>query len=111
MPATRSILVIGATGAQGGSVASHLLSGGKFHVRCLTRNPASDRAVALRSAGAEIVRGDLDDPITLRAAMAGCYGVFGVTNFWEHFQREQQHGRNLIEAVAAAGIAHFVFSA
>jgi uncharacterized protein YbjT (DUF2867 family) len=57
-----TILVTGATGAQGGSVARHLLGRGGYTVRCLTRNPDSEKAGALQQAGAEIVRGDLDDP-------------------------------------------------
>jgi uncharacterized protein YbjT (DUF2867 family) len=105
-----TILVTGATGAQGGSVARHLLQQGNFNVRCLTRNPASEAALALQSKGAEIVKGDLSDKDTLSAAMEGCYGVFGVTNFWEHFGGEQQHGLNLVDAVEAANIEHFVFS-
>jgi uncharacterized protein YbjT (DUF2867 family) len=36
--------------------------------------------------------------------------VFGVTNFWEHFEKEHQHGRNLVEAVADSGVDWFVFS-
>jgi uncharacterized protein YbjT (DUF2867 family) len=106
----KTILVTGATGAQGGGVIRHLLKGGKFKVRCLTRKPESDRARALAQAGAEIVRGDLDDPESLQAAMKGCYGVFGVTNFWEHFEKESFHGKNLIDAVKETGIEHFVFS-
>lgn len=104
------ILVTGATGAQGGGVARHLLRGGAYRVRCLTRNASSASAVALREAGAELVEGDLDDPASLAAALAGCHGAFGVTNFWEHFGKELAQGRNLVAAVKAAGIAHFVFS-
>jgi uncharacterized protein YbjT (DUF2867 family) len=104
------ILVTGATGAQGGSVARHLLARGRFAVRALTRNPDSPAAKALRDAGAEIVRGDLDDREALRAAVEGCYGVFGLTNFWEHFHAEERHGANLIEAVAASDVQHFVMS-
>jgi len=104
------ILVVGATGAQGGSVARHLLGRGHFAVRALSRKPDSSAAQALRKAGAEIVRGDLDDPISLEDALAGCHGVFGVTNFWEHFDREYGQGKNLVDAVAEAEIAHFVFS-
>jgi uncharacterized protein YbjT (DUF2867 family) len=106
----RTILVIGATGAQGGSVARRLLARGKFGVRCLTRHPDSDMAAALRKAGADVVRGDLDAPETLHPALKGCYGVYGVTNFWEHFEKEYDQGKNLIDAVAKAGITHFVFS-
>ena len=104
------ILVTGATGAQGGGVVRHLLTRKRFAVRALTRNPRSERARELAAAGVEVVRGDLADPATLGPALAGCHGVFGVTNFWEHFEGEYEHGKNLVEAVAAAGIRHFVFS-
>ncbi len=110
MSPDKTILVIGATGAQGGSVANHLLARGTFAVRALTRNPDSDSAQKLRILGAEVVRGTLDDRATLRAALKGVYGVFGVTSYWEHFDREPEHGRNLINAVAGADVEHFVFS-
>jgi uncharacterized protein YbjT (DUF2867 family) len=104
------ILVTGATGAQGGSVARHLLARGRFAVRALTRDPRSEAAQELRAAGAEVVRGDLGDRDSLVAAMLDCHGVFGLTNFWEHFEREREHGENLIEGVAASGVRHFVMS-
>ena len=111
MPDTRTILVTGATGAQGGSVARHLLGKGGFAVHCLTRNPDSEKAAALQQAGAEMVRGDLDDPASLRSALDGCQAVFGVTNYWEHFNKEYAQGKNLVDAVAATNsVEHFVFS-
>jgi uncharacterized protein YbjT (DUF2867 family) len=106
----KTILVTGATGAQGGSVASHLLAGGRHGVRCLTRKPQSERAAALRRAGADVVQGDLEDIDSLKAAVKGCHGVFGVTNYWEHYGREYPQGKNLVDAVAASGIEHFVLS-
>jgi uncharacterized protein YbjT (DUF2867 family) len=106
----KTILVFGATGAQGGSVARALLSRGKFAVRALTRKTDSPAANALRDLGAEIVQGDLDDPASLAAALEGVYGVFGVTNFWEHFGKEAEQGRNLVKAVADANVQHFIFS-
>lgn len=102
------ILVTGATGAQGGSVARMLLKQKKFAVRILTRNPQSTRARVLQRAGAEVFRGDMDNVESLINAMEGCYGVFGVTNFWEHFAKEYQQGINLVDAAGAAGIRHFV---
>lgn len=104
------VLVVGATGAQGGSVARHLLARGRYAVRALTRDPDSEKAQSLRDLGAAVVRGELSDPGSLREAMAGCYGVYGVTNFWEHFDNEYEHGINLIDAVADSAIGHFVFS-
>src|SRR5688500_18323400 len=106
----KTILVIGATGAQGGGVARHLLARGEFAVRALTRNTGSESAQKLRELGAEVVQGTLDDRASLRAAMKDVYGVFGVTSYWEHFQKEVEQGRNLIIAVAGASVEHFVFS-
>lgn len=105
-----TIAVFGATGAQGGSVARALLSRGVFNVRALTRKTDSPAANALRDLGAEVVQADLDDPASLAAALNGVYGVFGVTNFWEHFDKEGPQGRNLVEAVANANVKHFIFS-
>jgi uncharacterized protein YbjT (DUF2867 family) len=102
------ILVTGATGAQGGSVARSLLSAGQFAVRILTRNASSPKAAELQQAGAEVVEGDMDNKDSLIKAMQGCYGVFGVTNFWEHYEKEYQQGKNLIEAVKESNISHFV---
>ncbi len=110
MEAKKTILVTGATGAQGGGVARHLLARGRFNVRALTRRPDCEEARALRQAGAQIVQGDLEDLDSIRAALTGCYGCFGVTNFWEHFEKEYGLGKNLADAVKRSDVEHFVFS-
>jgi uncharacterized protein YbjT (DUF2867 family) len=110
MEQKKIILVTGATGAQGGSVARFLLEEGKFAVRCLTRNPTSGEAIELAQAGAEIIQGSFDDMDSLLYAMQNVYGVFGVTNYWEHFEKELQHGKNLVNAVAASNIDYFIYS-
>jgi uncharacterized protein YbjT (DUF2867 family) len=104
----RIILVVGATGAQGGSVAYALLKQGVYDVRIMTRDTSSAKAIALERAGAEVVYGDLDKIETLSEAMQDCYGVFGITNFWEHFGKEFFQGRNLLDAAKAAKISHLV---
>ncbi|NLR80586.1 NmrA/HSCARG family protein [Chitinophaga eiseniae] len=104
------ILVTGATGAQGSSVARALLAQEKFTVRCLTRDITSDKAQVLKELGATLVAGDLADKASLLPAMEDCYAVFGVTSFWEHFEEENQHGKNLVDAVKQSGIRHFIFS-
>jgi uncharacterized protein YbjT (DUF2867 family) len=110
----KTIAVVGATGAQGGSLARAILANpnGDFRVRALTRNPDSDAARALAQAGAEVVRADLDDLDSLKAAFSGAYGAFCVTNFWEHFsaEKEQGHVRNMAEAARAAGVQHVIWS-
>ncbi len=108
MATKKTILVTGATGAQGGSVARALLHQGQYQVRILTRNPGSEKAAALGQMGAENFAGDFSNRESLLAAVQGCYGVFGLTNFWEHFEKEYELGVNLIDAVSAAGVQHFV---
>ncbi|MDZ4376014.1 MAG: NmrA family NAD(P)-binding protein [Phenylobacterium sp.] len=71
------VLVFGATGQQGGSVARALLKAGRA-VRILVRNPAAPAAEALREAGAEVFQGDFEDPASIRRAIKGADGVFSV---------------------------------
>ena len=106
----KNIVVFGATGAQGGSVARHLLARKQYAVRAFTRNASSPAAQALRELGAEIVEGNLDDKTSIRKALDGVYGVFGVTNFWEHFAKEEEQGRNMIRAIAGSDVEHLVYS-
>lgn len=91
------VLVTGATGLQGGSVARALRAAG-HEVVALTRRPESDAGAALRELGAVVVRGDLGDAAATREAVAGVDAVFGLTNYWEHFAREVDHGKNLVDA-------------
>lgn len=75
------VLVTGATGRQGGAVAEHLIAAG-LPVRALVRDPSKPRANELAEKGADLVRGDLDDPASLERALEGAYGVFSVQNFF-----------------------------
>jgi uncharacterized protein YbjT (DUF2867 family) len=104
------ILVSGATGLQGGAVARHLLKRGKSEVCCLTRRPDSEAAKTFKQLGADVVKADFDDPSSVKLALRGCTAVFGVTNFWEAFQREYEQGINLIDAASDAEVAHLVLS-
>ncbi|GAB1522388.1 hypothetical protein RhiTH_005503 [Rhizoctonia solani] len=105
------IAVCGATGFQGGSTIKHLLRDGRFAVRGLTRKPDSANAKALSTLGVEVVRGDFDDVDSLISAFRGCYGVFGVTDYFEAFDKEAQQGINIVDAAKAAGVEHLVLSA
>lgn len=80
------IVVVGATGNQGGSVARRFLEAG-FLVRGLTRNVSSPAATALASSSVEMVKADLDDPDSLKKAFRGANVIFSVTNYWEPFFR------------------------
>lgn len=81
------VVVVGATGNQGGSVARRFLREGpdRFRVRGLTRDPGSGPARELAALGAEVVRADLDDAESLVPAFAGASVIFSVTNYWEPF--------------------------
>src|ERR671914_468939 len=114
MPEKKIIAVVGATGAQGGGLVRAILAdrSGTFAARAITRNPDSDKAQALRNAGAEVVQGDTDDQASIERAFEGAYGAFCVTNFWEHFspERELAQARNMAQAAKNAGIQHAIWS-
>jgi uncharacterized protein YbjT (DUF2867 family) len=114
MPDKKIIAVIGATGAQGGGVVRAILAdrSGSFAARAITRNPNSEKAQALRAAGAEVVAADADKPETLGRAFGGAYGAFVLTNFWEHFsaEREVTQARNMAKAAKDAGLQHVIWS-
>ncbi|GIH20033.1 NmrA/HSCARG family protein [Rugosimonospora africana] len=108
------ILVTGATGKQGGATARRLLAAGRA-VRALVRDPSAPAAAALEAAGAQLVRGDFDDPASLQPALDGAVAVFAIppsafgpagpdTNL------EVARGRALIDAAATTGIQQVVLS-
>src|SRR6266404_5266302 len=107
---SRTILITGVTGNQGGAVAQ-ALQGSGFRLRGLTRKPESERAAALARHGVDVVKGDLDDEATLRRALAGAWGVFGVQNAGEAgVEREEAQGKRLATLAREAGVEHFVYT-
>src|SRR5579871_1304856 len=110
MTSDRTILITGVTGKQGGAVAE-ALKGRGFHLRDLTRRPDSDIAAALVRDGIDVVKGDLDDESSLRRALAGAWGVFGVQNAGETgAEREEAQGKRLATLAREAGIEHYVYT-
>jgi uncharacterized protein YbjT (DUF2867 family) len=101
-------LVTGATGKQGGAVADAMLARGQ-RVRALVRDASTARAHLLARQGAEIVVGDLDDPATIHAAMAGVMRLFSVQTMTPGDPAgEVRHAENVMSAARAAGIRHIV---
>lgn len=107
------VLVFGATGQQGGSVARALLRAGR-PVRAFVRNPAAPQAVALREAGAELAQGSFDDAESVRAATRGAYGVFSVQpsspGGTVTDDDEVRYGLTVASLAADAGVRHLVYS-
>lgn len=102
-----TILVVGATGQQGGGVINALLASGStdLKIRALTRNPASSAAQALSKRGIEPVKGNLLDRQSLAKALTGCDAAYLVTDFRgpEDIDGELKQGRQFVDAAAEAG--------
>jgi uncharacterized protein YbjT (DUF2867 family) len=108
------IAVVGSTGSQGGGLVHAILDdpNGGFAVRAITRDPNKDKAKALAAKGAQVVSADLDNVHSLTKAFEGAYGVYAVTNFWEHFsgEKEKAQAKNIADAARAAGVKHVIWS-
>src|SRR6201997_1308372 len=105
------ITVIGATGQQGGAVIDALLKH-RIPIRAVTRNPNGDKARALVQRGVEVVRADLEDVDSVRAAFDGAAAAFAMTTHDgpDGPRREVAHGRVIAAAAADAGLPFLVYS-
>lgn len=112
--ANRTIVVMGATGAQGGGLVRAMLDHPEagFTPRAISRDAGSDGARALADLGAEVVEADLDRPESIARAFEGAYGAYCVTFFWAHFSPtlELQHAQILAGAAAEKGLRHVIWS-
>lgn len=131
MSSSKLIVVVGATGNQGGSVADTFLSDPQWRVRALTRNTSSTKAQALAGRGAEVIYVDLNDPSTLARAFFGAQVIFAVSDFFGLYgdpankdkptpgqprnvwaaKQETQQLKNIIDAAAnVTNLEAFIFS-
>jgi uncharacterized protein YbjT (DUF2867 family) len=107
---SRTILVTGATGRQGGAALRHLRQKG-FTVRAFTRDPAQDAARALVGPGTEVVQGDLNDRASVRRALEGVQGVFSVqTSVEQGVESEVRQGILLANEAKGSDVRHFIYS-
>jgi uncharacterized protein YbjT (DUF2867 family) len=107
-----TVLVTGASGFIGPH-AVHTLRGREVPVRVLVRDRS--RATRLAAWGAELVEGDVTEPASLRAAVAGVDAVIHLVSIIKgsraDFERIMVHGtRNLVAAAEEAGVRRFVFT-
>ena len=106
----RKILVTGATGQQGGSLARLLLQK-KHKVYALTRNAQSSSAQDLGNRGANILKGDLDDSDSLEHAVKDVESVFLMgTPFEDGTEGEIRRGKLMTDIAKKNGIEHLVYS-
>ena len=110
MADTKSVLVTGATGQQGGAVARELLASG-YRVKAMTRNPQGEKAKVLTKLGAEVIQGDLNDTASLEKAVNDVWGVFAVQNTWEAgVEGEETQGKQIAKIAKKAGVQHYVYT-
>ena len=108
------ITVLGATGNQGGGVVQALLkiTTPSFHVRAITRDVTSNRAMQLKikfpnNHRLKLVEANVYDRESLLKAFNNTYGVFAVTNnrlprqkieTEQDMDHELEAGRNILDA-------------
>lgn len=114
--ASRTFLIVGATGQQGGAVLTalskmvHQSGRAKPRVLALTRTPDSNKALGLQAVYTDldltVVGGDLDAPWNIFQDHPGINAVF----LYTQPPNEAAQGIPLVDAAVAAGVDHLVFS-
>jgi nucleoside-diphosphate-sugar epimerase len=111
-PMAETAFVTGGSGFIGGKLVQRLVGEGRA-VRALARSDEAAERVA--SLGADPVRGELGDPISLTAGADGANVAFhlaahlGEWGPWENFERGNVVGtRNVLAACEEAGVKRFV---
>lgn len=112
MAETKTILVAGATGQQGGAVARSLVRRGH---RAIGLTRSSSKLKALATAGIEGAQGDLTERASLTPLLRNADGFFVVTTpFGPDFsvdpEKEVQPATTAIDAANAAAVTHVVLA-
>jgi uncharacterized protein YbjT (DUF2867 family) len=102
------VVVVGATGQQGGAVASSLLERG-HEVRAVTRDADSVKAKELAKAGATLIQASLENTAALTNALEGATSLFALTTPARGMDAETRQGVSAADAAKAAGV-HLVFN-
>lgn len=115
MAAPRRLLVIGATGKQGGALISALIAkpNQPFEIYALTRNKSSEGAQALaQKPNVRPVEGNLDNiDAVFKQIPKPLWGLFSVPILNKGVKKEEAQGRALTKAAVQAGVSHIVFTA
>lgn len=88
------LVVVGATGSQGRAVVQWFQQHEPtWKIRGLTRNPSSEAAQALVKTGIEVVKADLNDLESVKAAFKDATAIFAYTDFGGIVQSDAVMGR------------------
>ena len=109
-----TILILGATGKQGGAAIDALLTSPQasgLDIRFLTRNPDSAASKKLTYRGAKAVKADLNDQASLEAALTGVQRAFLLTEpLSGGAEGEEKRGKTFVDAAKKTGVEHIVFA-
>ncbi|MCW3167023.1 NmrA family NAD(P)-binding protein [Chryseobacterium sp. 09-1422] len=110
----KRILVTGATGNQGSATVYELLKN-DFEVFALTRDPQSQEALKLKSAGAVLIKGDLENTDVLKEVFQKIDGLFLVLpGVWvsskETDEQEADLGIQTIKLAEEKGVKFILYS-
>ncbi|OAA72929.1 NAD(P)-binding domain protein [Akanthomyces lecanii RCEF 1005] len=115
MSSRRTIVVTGATGKQGGALIDALLKepdAAGFNIVAVTRDATSSRAQKLASkfniSVASIDAGKPD--VSFNKILSAAMPVWGVYSVQVNSEDEEAQGKALVNAAAAHGVEHFVYS-
>ncbi|WVW81986.1 hypothetical protein I302_103991 [Kwoniella bestiolae CBS 10118] len=114
---SRTVLITGATGQQGGATLKSLIKyitsseDGSFKILALTRDRSSDKAKALQAIpGVEVVEGDLSEGASIDKLFE-THEIDSVFSVQDIFQgNEVQQGKSLVDVAARYGVKHFVYT-
>lgn len=120
---SRTLLITGATGQQGGAVVKALANNPAFTLLAVTRNASSPSAQKLltRASNLKLVQGDQDDvPALFKTAKSvapgsSIWGVFSVqvsqgAAGGSTTESEIRQGKAMVKGSLEAGVKHFVYS-
>ncbi|UKZ74458.1 hypothetical protein TrVFT333_002127 [Trichoderma virens FT-333] len=112
----KTVVVVGATGLQGGSVVEEFLKyPNEYRIKGLTRDVSKPAALKLAAKGVDVQTADLSaGQEALERAFAGASIIFGLTDFWATRSKviEIAQGKALVDAAARIPtLEHFVWSA
>jgi len=112
---SKLLVIVGATGHQGGSVINCVINdlelSKMYKVRGITRDPSKATAKTLEQKGVEMVKGDLDNPESLKQALYGAHTIFAPTRTdYNDLTKEIVRGKTLGDMAVAAGVQYFIYS-
>ncbi|KAL4939365.1 hypothetical protein BDV06DRAFT_231098 [Aspergillus oleicola] len=115
--APNKLVVFGATGQQGASIlttiVSHPTLSKQYSLRGITRDASKPKPQSLAAQGIEIIEANLDDPSTLPRAVADAHTVILITETQyvsDLKERETRQAKSVVDASLAAGVQFFAFS-